>query len=327
MSFTISTQPFGTFTEYVLQNPATGEGFTVIPQHGGIVRRLVLRKPNSPVNAEDENSGLISLLKVADSPQALAADETYASALLFPFPSRIKYGIYAFAGNEYTLPFNDFGRDNSIHGFVHPEAFAVIGQEASETSAALTVAYDYGGTMKGYPFPFRLEVCYTLTETHGTSAVLTVRYNATNTGINRCPMAFGWHPYFTLNSEDIDTLAIELPTQTAIVLDTDLLPVGREPFDATGPISLHDRQFDNAFLVNEHVQGAETILRSASQGVALHVWQDSSFPYLVVYTPGRRDNIAIEALTANVDSFNNGEGLMILEPGQSMAGIIKVWID
>ena len=327
MPITISTQPFGTFTEYVIQNPETGEGFTIIPEHGGIIRRLVLRKTNKASDEAYEDAELISLLKVADSPEALLADETYASALLFPFPSRIKYGIYGFDGQEYALPFNDFGRDNSIHGFVHPEAFTVTNQETATNSGTITVSYNYDGTKTGYPFPFRLEACYTLTSSDNENTVLTVRYNATNTGTTRCPMAFGWHPYFTLNGEDVDNLTIELPTQTAIVLDKELLPIGREPFDAEQPISLYERRLDNAFLVNQQMHGVETVLRSPNQGVALHVWQDSTFPYLVVYTPERRNNIAIEPLTANVDSFNNKEGLMILEPGQSMAGVIKVFLS
>lgn len=48
------------------------------------------------------------------------------------------------------------------------------------------------------------------------------------------------------------------------------------------------------------------------------------FNYLVCFTPTRRDSIAIEPLTANVDSFNNGEGLTILNPGETMSGTIWV---
>lgn len=322
MPIKISTQSFGTFTEYIIQNQETGEGFTVLPEHGGIIRRLVLRKPKD----QSANSGLVSLLKVAEVPEALLADETYASALLSPFPSRIKNGIYTFEGQEYALVFNDFGQDCSIHGFVHPNGFTVVSQEITSASATLTLAYNYPGTLHGYPFPYQLAVSYTLTLSEDTSSVVSMRYTATNTGPTRCPMAFGWHPYFSLNEEEIDELSIELPTQTAIILDKDLMPVGQEPFDAHAPITLRDRQLDNAFLVDQHAQGVETILRSVSQGVALHIRQDSSFPYLVVYTPERRNSIAIEPLTANVDSFNNKEGLMVLAPGQSMSGVINVFL-
>jgi aldose 1-epimerase len=254
--------------------------------------------------------------------------------MLFPFPSRIKYGIYHFDGNAYTLPFNDFGRDNSIHGLVHPKPFEVVGQEVTDTKASLTMAYMYTGETNGYPFPFRLEITYTLSVDSVNSQadeppvlMLTLGYRATNTGITRSPMAFGWHPYFTLNQEAIDGLSIELPTETSITLDEDLLPVGRKPFPYSGALSLKDKSLDNAFLVREGGQGVETILHAPQLGASLHVWQDASFPYLVVYTPDLRDSIAIEPLTGNVNAFNNGEGLTVLEPNQSMAGQIRVWVS
>ncbi|MNY57496.1 hypothetical protein D3C86_1937160 [compost metagenome] len=51
---------------------------------------------------------------------------------------------------------------------------------------------------------------------------------------------------------------------------------------------------------------------------------EGKFNYLVVYTPPARDCVAIEALTANVDAFNTGEGLNILAPGHSIDGTITV---
>nr|WP_293839823.1 aldose 1-epimerase [uncultured Arsenicibacter sp.] len=326
MAFSITQQPFGAYTEYVIQYTETGEGLIVVPGHGGVIRKLVLKKSGS-APTPDQPDGLVSLLRVADNPEALRADEAYSSALLFPFPSRIKYGIYRFDGEAYTLPFNDYGRDNSIHGLVHPKPFELVGQTISEQAASLTLAFIYTGEVNGYPFPFRLEMTYTLALAEGDNLVLSLDFRATNTGITRAPMAFGWHPYFTLNNEPVDGMSIVLPTDTSITLDEDLLPVGRKPFPYSGPLSLHEKSLDNAFLVLPEQTGAETVLHAPAINTSLHVWQDSSLPYLVVYTPDRRDSIAIEPLSANVNAFNNGEGLQVLEPGQSMAGHIKVWLS
>ncbi|OIN60801.1 aldose 1-epimerase [Arsenicibacter rosenii] len=326
MAFSITQQAFGAYTEYVIQYTETGEGLIVVPGHGGVIRKLILKRSGS-TPTPDHPEGLISLLRVADSPEALKADEAYSSAMLFPFPSRIKHGIYRFDGNAYTLPFNDYGHDNAIHGLVHPKPFEVVGQHSTEQAASLTIAYMYTGDVNGYPFPFRLEMTYTLTLADAGHLVLSLDFRATNTGITRAPMAFGWHPYFTLNNEPIDSMSIELPTDTAITLDEDLLPVGRKPFPYTGQLSLYQKGLDNAFLVLPNDHGAETVLHAPNINTSLHVWQDSSFPYLVVYTPDRRDSIAIEPLTANVNAFNNGEGLQVLEPSQSMAGHIKVWLS
>ena len=330
MNFSIETQPFGTMpnaeagepiTEYVVRYGKTGEGFSVLPSYGGILRQLVL----------GPKSTLMSVIHAPDSLQALLADETYASAFLYPFPSRVRHGIYRFEGQDYALPLNEPARDNAIHGLVHPQPFRVIRQETDVDQAMLVLQYDSADPISGYPFPFSLRVTYVMTApptNHpNQSCTLAVAFSAQNTGITRCPAAFGWHPYFTLNGEATDDLTIDLPVSEIIQLDEDLLPTGRTPYTESTTMSLHERTLDSAFAVSQQPEGVTTVLHSPKQQVSLYVWQSQAFPYLVVYTPGRRDNIAIEALTANVNAFNTGEGLQILEPGGEMSGQIKVWLE
>lgn len=318
MPFTISTQSFGplpngqTITKYILLNTATGEFASVFPEHGGIVRQLVLLA----------GERLTATLKTPDSPEALFADETYASALLYPFPSRIRHGIYRFEGQDYTLPFNDFGRDNSLHGFVHPRLFDVTAQNANNAHARLELGLEYTGDVAGYPFPFRLRVTYQL-DAEGFSVNVTAR----NTGITRCPAAFGWHPYFTLNDEPIDQLMLHLPAREEITLDAQLLPTGRQPRAEATDVALHDAKFDNAYYVGGRHEPVFTTLTSERQGVRLVLEQDVAFPYLVVFTPDRRDRIALEPLTANVNAFNTGEGLCTLAPGEEFSVSARVRLE
>jgi len=323
MPFTITTQPFGPMaedttpiTEYFIRNTETNEGFSVLPEMGGMLHRLFLRKGQE----------LYSVLKSPDSPQALLADESYSSALLFPFPSRVRHGIYTFDGEAYALRMNEFRHENALHGFVYNQPFQVVNQEEGPTHASLTVRYDYAGDQPGYPFPFSLAVLYGLDRPEGSaSSVLHVTFSAVNTGSTRCPVAFGWHPYFTLSEEPIDHLRMTLPSSTAITLNDNLLPVGQEPFTNADDISLHERTFDTPFLVDFGDRDyAETRIWSPRFDTTLRIAQDKSFPYLVVFTPPRRDSIAIEPLTANVNSFNTGEGLRILGPGESASG--KIWV-
>ncbi len=330
MSFSIKTQPFGILpdaesseplVEYVVKYEETGEGFTVIPAHGGILRQLVL----------GPKSTLMPIIRAPDSPQTLLADETYASALLYPFPSRVRHGVYHFEGQDYALPLNEPARDNAIHGLVHPKSFRVIRQETDADQALLVLQYDSVDSISGYPFPFSLRVTYVLTApptNHpNQSCTLGVAFSAQNTGTTRCPAAFGWHPYFTLNGESTDDLTIDMPVSEVIELDDNLLPVGRTPYTNPKVMALHERTLDSAFSVPQQPEGVTTVLHSPRQRVSLHIWQSQAFPYLVVYTPGRRDNIAIEPLTANVNAFNTGEGLQVLEPGGEFQGQIRVWMD
>ncbi|MFC5409860.1 aldose 1-epimerase [Larkinella bovis] len=321
MPFEIVHQPFGSFTEYVIQNTETGEFFTVLPAHGAVIRQLVLRQ-----TSRNDVLKRISLLHSPNSQQALLADEAYASALLFPFPSRIRHGIYAFEGEMFTLPLNEAKQDNAIHGFVAGQPFELFGQEITELEAALTLRYVHDGSYPGYPFPFDFRIRYALS-----AAGLSVRYDVQNTGNRNAPVCFGWHPYFTLNGEPVDQLTISLPAAKRVQLDDHLLPVGEEPFTEQGDLSLHQRELDAAFVVeNNTSQGVTTVLRSAAQGLQLNVWQETGpgkFGYLVVYTPIGRDNIAIEPLTSNVNALNNGEGLIRLAPNETANGTIKVWVS
>ncbi|RRB02638.1 aldose 1-epimerase [Larkinella rosea] len=318
MPFEIHHKPFGLLTEYYIQNTQTGEYVSILPAHGAIVRQLVLRH-ESPRQA----TKLVSLIKAPKSQQALLADEAHASALLFPFPSRIRHGIYAFQGEMFTLPLNEAHHDNAIHGFVAGKAFELMGQDVTDTQATLTLGYHHDGSYPGYPFPFTFRIRYTLSATG-----FSVQYEVQNTGTRSAPVSFGWHPYFTLNEEPVDQLTIDLPAAKQILLDENLLPVGEELFGQKGEIPLQNRKLDAAFLVEENNgEGVTTVLRSAHQGLQLNVWQETGpkkFNYLVVYTPAGRDNIAIEPLTSNVNGLNNGQGLIILEPSEVTKGTIRV---
>ncbi|GAA4397102.1 aldose 1-epimerase [Nibrella viscosa] len=333
MPFEIFHRQFGLMVEYVLHNTQTGEYAVIVPAHGAMVRGLVLRKEKE----------LISLIDAPASEQALVADETYASALLFPFPSRIRHGIYFFEGESYTLPMNEASRDNAIHGFVAGKPFELFDQQVTGHAASLTLRYLHHGPAEdlytGYPFPFELRVTYTLESAPGSPSVFYVRYQVQNLSLSRsCPVAFGWHPYFTFNDEPVDDLTIHIPSQTAVSLDENMLPDGIEPFNLSGStggvtipaIRLHDRELDNVFVVDPAAGSVETVLSSARHKASLHVWQETGpgkFNYLVVFTPPARNRIAIEPLTGNVNAFNNQEGLIVLAPNEVAEGTIKVWLS
>lgn len=343
MPFQITTQSFGPLptgttplTEYLLEHTESGEFITVIPEFGAILRRLVLRKGRK----------LFALLQAPESAQALMADESYASALLYPFPSRIRHGIYRFEGVDYALKLNEIKRDNAIHGFVHGRIFSVISQDVTPTHAQLTLRYDYPGDAVGYPFPFALTVTYELLQAnllnHGSTSgddkmcALRLSYSIQNTGTTRCPAAFGWHPYFTFSEEPVDHLALSLPNRTPISLNENMIPNGRHPFEQAGTFDLRGLQLDTAFVIEPTSDPAvaesyaETVLTSLSTGIRLIVGQqtgEGKLNYLVCYTPTRRDSMAIEPLTANVDAFNNGEGLAILNPGDTLSGTIWVRLE
>jgi len=327
---TDATEPL---TEYLLEHTETGEFITVLPDYGGVLRRLVLRKGHD----------LFALLKTPDSPQALLADETYACALLVPFPSRIRHGIYTFDGEAYALHMNEANRDNAIHGFVHGKRFTVIDETVTDHSARIIVQYLYPGDAPGYPFPFVLTLSYELVQgnllidtnsENDRMCALRINYELLNSGETACPAAFGWHPYFSLTDEPIDEMNLSLPARTRILLNDNMLPDGLSVPEKADTRSLRELELDTPFVLEQPTgignSYAETVLTSQTTGVRLIVGQQTGpgkLNYLVCYTPSKRDSIAIEPLTANVDAFNNGEGLTILQPGETLSGSMWVRLD
>jgi aldose 1-epimerase len=54
-----------------------------------------------------------------------------------------------------------------------------------------------------------------------------------------------------------------------------------------------------------------------NESVTLTIAPNKQYPYLQIYTPPHRKSIAIENLTSAPDSFNNGIGLLIIEPNHT----------
>ena len=62
-------------------------------------------------------------------------------------------------------------------------------------------------------------------------------------------------------------------------------------------------------------------------GRGAELWQDSAYPYVVVFTPrafpgatGPKHAAAIEPMSAPANALNTGQGLVWLEPGESWRG-------
>jgi aldose 1-epimerase len=312
MSFEIFKQEFGEITEYVIQERTTGNRCVILPDLGGIVRQLSLRKGLT----------LFSVIKTAPTPNTLLEDTKSSSELLFPFASRIPEGKYKFLGKEYQLAQNETGTTNAIHGLVRKQKFRLEEQSVHTDHAGLKLSFSLQEP-EGYPFEVEFSVTYTLHQ----DGRFILTYEAVNTGAAPCPVMFGWHPYFFLGNEDAEAWKIRIPSDRIVTFDYNMIPTGTAPFVGEQPMLLHRKALDNCFVVNTGINPAVTELISPNQDVTLRVEQETGegkFNYLVLYTPPARDCVAIEPLTANVNAFNNGEGLNILAPGHSIGGSVTV---
>ena len=303
----ITKETFGQFTEYVLTNPETGEALYVIPEYGGIIRKMTLQKEGH----------FHVIIDCGDTDEQILGDNlAYPSAHLFPWANRVRDGKYAFQGIHYQLPINEMPLNNAIHGLVAFEAFEVIQAETNEEEAILTIKYVYEGKEKNYPFPFDLEIKHTFSSDEG----LLMTYTIKNTGKTDMPMVLGWHPYFKIDDENADDWQISIPTRSKYLSDEQMIPKAQEAIDLKEMTAIGDSQLDNVFRVESAVRSTIQLF-SPTKKMTLNVWQDAQkgqFQYSVVYIPSTRDSIAIEPMTGNTDAFNSGDGLIILESGNSL---------
>ncbi|MDX2003561.1 MAG: hypothetical protein SFW35_14085 [Chitinophagales bacterium] len=303
--FTIEEDSFGSFTQMELKNVLTGESVSIIHDFGTAINALTLQS----------NGRNYQLLRGAALSKEMVGQRWYKGVKLSPFPNRVRDGKYTFQGKEYQLPINEEARHNALHGFVYNKPFELIGHVEGHTEASVEFEYNYNGKVEGYPFPFRLSLTYILSE-EGLECSTTVL----NTGKEAMPIGDGWHPYFKTGTS-VDKLHLLLPPGDLIEVDERLNPSGKKsPFSKFNQLTvIGDHQFDTGFALKIVDDIATTQLYDPQQNLTISLWQEtgpSKYNFLQVYIPPDRQSIAIEPMTCSADAFNNGDGLIVLQPGE-----------
>lgn len=103
------------------------------------------------------------------------------AGVLFPTSGRLYGGSITYGGKKYDMP---------LHGFAPASTFAVVRKSGDSVTFALSSDEK---TLAVYPFPFRLEVTYSLS-----GARLDVRQDVFNTGSGELYCAPGFHPWFNV---------------------------------------------------------------------------------------------------------------------------------
>lgn len=233
-----------------------------------------------------------------------------AGQLLMPWPNRIADGQYQFKGNTEQLPINEPLRGNAIHGLTRWLTF----HPTKQTSTHLTLNCTLLG-QPGYPHVLDLVLDYELDAEFG----LTITLTATNCGTTPAPFGYGAHPYLVTGAA-IDECELEIPARKQIMVDDRGIPIGIEDIDDSIdfhlPRLIRQSTLDTAFfyLYLDHDRRANTLLIGPKGTVAL--WQDTSLPYIQVFTDPDRLGVAIEPMTCPPNAFITGENLMTLFPGR-----------
>lgn len=242
-------------------------------------------------------------------------------APLIPWPNRLADGRYRFEGVDHQLALSEPPKHNAIHGLLRWRPW-----QASELEPHRVVMSTRLYPQPGYPFALDVSIAYELGDEG-----LAVATTAANIGGRACPYGAGQHPYISPGEGSIDDCVLELPARTRVLTDDERqLPSGSEPvqgsdFDFSRPRALGGLQIDSAFtdLVRDADGRAATRL-TRKDGSRVELWVDEHHKFIELYSGDtlapsrRRRGLAVEPMTCAPNAFQSGEGLVRLEPGQSL---------
>ncbi len=316
--FSVNIKNFGSEKVYELVDNQKNERLSVLPFLGGSINDLVFIHKGKQINIIDGYA----------SPDEAKNNllTSFKGSKLFPFPNRIKDATYNYDGRSYKLFINFPNENNTIHGLVFDKEFEVSDIKESDESCCLKLSYSYDQDHEGYPFKFILSISYILDQDG-----FKFTSHIENKSSTHIPIGDGWHPYFKIGDKTVDELSIEFPSLYHIKCDRRGIPIGEKEkyreFNILKP--LKNNTFDNCFELMPNKM-AQSKIYDEKEGFGFVVWQNmgkKGYNYLQVFTPPKRNSIALEPMTCIPDSFNNQTGLIQMAPNESIRfnwGIKKI---
>ncbi|WP_425052814.1 hypothetical protein [Psychromarinibacter sp. S121] len=229
-----------------------------------------------------------------------------SAPVLFPVCGAPRNGLVRYADAEIEMP---------LHGFAKAAEFTV--EDRSDDAVTLSLADDED-TRAVFPYPFRLTIRYTLTET-----TLTQTLTVTNTGSERMPYSLGVHPGFTL-ADGTGEISFEHPESADVpVVVERLFSEMRQPSQIEGTrLSLSPALFERVASLCLLNAASRSLSMTGADGHGLTVDFDG-FPHIVLWAPSGAPFVAIEGWTGHGDptgydgQFGDRPSTSWLSPGAS----------
>ncbi len=301
MSFSVNINQSKTYQSIILSDDVSNTVAEIFC-FGGLLNSFSIEQDGELFNLVDAYT---------DTDDAIAKRNTwFKSCRLSPFPCRLKNGVYELHNEQFKIEKFYLG-ENAMHGIIYDAIYDITKTEANENYALVDLSYDYKGEDKGYPFAFSTRLIWKL-EANNLLSVSSYVINKSNAIIPYCE---GWHPYFKLDSP-VDDCTLEFDASDLLELDSNSIPTGNliEEKRFNQPTLLKNISLDNCFVLDKKIKQPKCILKGKQ--LALSVIPAASYPYLQIFTPDHKENIAIENLSAAPDAFNNKIGLQMLQPNQ-----------
>jgi aldose 1-epimerase len=173
--------------------------------------------------------------------------------------------------------------------------------------AQLILLFEYKGTDPGYPFPYDLQLQWTLYPDN----LIGIETSIVNKANRVMPLMDGWHPYFTLGGQ-VDDYLLEFHSIGKLIMRKDLIPTGeiRQENIFEKGLKIGDTFYDDCYLLDP----IQNKIQLSYEDKSIIIAPIHNYPYLQLYTPEDRKSITVENLSGAPDCFNNKMGLQKLEP-------------
>ncbi|MEP7279045.1 MAG: aldose 1-epimerase family protein [Bacteroidota bacterium] len=235
------------------------------------------------------------------------------SPVLFPVIGALKNDGYFFNGQKYQL-----GR----HGFARESEFSV---SAHNGDALVFTLESSPATLAKYPFVFKFDIGYSLTETS-----LQVNYQISNTGGTPLYFSVGGHPAFRIplvagRSYSDYYLEFNHPEHAGrwpISKDGLIETVPVVLFNGTSRLPLTKELFQQDALVFKGLASNSVELKSDQDAHGLS-FDFTGFPYLGIWAAKNADFVCIEPWCGIADSVDsdrqlvNKEGIHVLQAAKT----------
>lgn len=253
--------------EYIICDNA-GLQAVVLPQKGATVKSLTYNEEEY-LYRNREN---------------LLSEERPRCGIPFIFPSfgRLEDGCFTYGDRTYEM---------GIHGFAHTSSWQVHSYTGDSVTLVLT---DTAQTYAQYPFHFRVELCFSVSD-----RALTIQQNYANQDEKPMPYSYGFHPYFRVP-------ALEEPWVQ--------LPVGR--FSGNVPAGAGEL----SRVIQQNTGPA--VFSASVDGPSVRMEFDESFSTFVLWRPSGSNFLCAEPISGMPNGLNTGCH-RVLQPGESHCAVVR----
>jgi galactose mutarotase-like enzyme len=238
---------------------------------------------------------------------AFRSGNATAVPLLHPWANRLGGDSYRVAGRRVSLRGVTLPHDSNglpIHGNLFGAPFDVV----RATDTRLTARLDYGASpdrLRAFPFPHIVTVDARLDANRG----LTIATSVQPTADRAVPISFGWHPYVRLPRGPRREWKLRWPACEHMEVDARVIPTGVRTPQRAEQAPIASRTFDDHYAL-----GRDRKLAISGERRTLTFVFDRAYPFAQLFVPPRRQLVAIEPMTAEIDALGLGTAPTV-EPG------------